>query len=475
MTESTPGLRVLIVEDDESLRANVARYLRDRGMEVREVASAEAGLDALGSLDFDVALVDYRLPGMDGIRFVHELATRAPATAALVMTAHGEVQAAVAAMKAGAFHFLEKPVDPAHLLEMVGKAAEKERLRREVESLKRAIRERYGFENLIGNSPGMRKVFERIKLAAPTNSTILVTGETGTGKELVARAIHANSNRRSKPCIAVNCSALPETLIESELFGHEKGAFTGAVAAKRGYFEAAEGGTLFIDEVGEMALPLQSKLLRALEQRTITRVGSTVEIPVDVRIIAATNRPLQADVREGRFRSDLFYRLSVVTIELPPLRARRDDIPLLVASFLRDLAREHGREPIEVTDAALDALEHYPWPGNVRELRNTLESIVVLSPEKTLDVSSLPAHVLRGVTPEEMAETAERGEGRRTGGGGIEGKTLARIEREAILAAIEAHGGNKTKAAQALGIAVRTIQRKLAQYDEEDRVERRDR
>jgi DNA-binding NtrC family response regulator len=468
----TDSLRILIVEDDRNLRASMSRYLEDEGLATTGVATAEEALQAIETSTFDVALVDYRLPGMDGIALVAELGTRAPATPCLVMTAHGDVQAAVAAMKAGAFHFLEKPVDPASLVELIRKAAEKEQLRREVERLRQAVDERYGFEKIVGNSAPMRKVFERIKLAAPTHSTILITGETGTGKELVARAIHVNSTRRDRPFVAVNCSALPETLIESELFGHEKGAFTGAATAKRGYFEAADGGTLFIDEVGEMAPALQAKLLRALEQKVVTRVGSTLEIPVDVRILAATNRPLEADVAAGKFRSDLYYRLSVVTIDLPPLRRRREDIPLLTATFLRELAREHGREPMQVTEAALDVLEHYPWPGNVRELRNVLESIVVLSTGDTLDVNDLPAHVLRGETPEEMAESTTETASTTpreasAGDAAAAGKTLAEIEKEAILAAIDAHGGNKTKAAQSLGIAVRTIQRKLAQYGEE--------
>jgi len=465
MSEST---RVLLVEDDDSLRANVTRYLEDEGFEVHGYPSAEEALPAAESRSYDVALVDYRLPGMDGIKLVRRLAQIASDLPTLIMTAHGDVQSAVDAMKAGAEHFLEKPVDPQDLVDTIERLTEPGRLRHEVERLQGALDERYGFENIVGNSEPMRRVFERIKLAAPTSSTILVAGETGTGKELVARAIHHNSPRKRKPFVAVNCAALPETLIESELFGHERGAFTGATSTKKGYFEAASGGTLFIDEVGELPLPLQAKLLRALEQRVISRVGSTAEIPVDVRIVAATNRDLREQVANGEFRDDLFYRLSVVTIELPPLREREGDIPLLVSRMLAELARTHGRRIREIDDAAIDALEHYPWPGNVRELRNTLESVVVLSRGEVLRLDDLPAHILRGETPEEMREREGRAAagGETQAGSPIAGKTLAQLEKEAILAALERHGGNKTKAAQSLDIAVRTIQRKLAQYEE---------
>ena len=458
------ALRVLLVEDDESLRTNVMRYLGDKGFEVHGYESAEEALPAAESREYDVALSDYRLPGMDGIELVRTLRGAKPQLPCIMMTAHGDVQSAVDAMKAGADQFLEKPVDPAQLVEAIGRVTESGRLRDEIERLRGELDTRYGFGEIIGNSPAMRAVFDRIKLAAPTSSTILITGETGTGKELVARAIHRNSSRKQQPFVAVNCAALPDSLIESELFGHEKGAFTGATSTKKGYFEAASGGTLFIDEIGELALPLQAKLLRALEQRVITRVGSTSEIPVDVRILAATNRDLRDP---SQFREDLFYRLSVVTIELPSLSERAGDIPVLVAHFLKTLAAEHDRHITEIKDEAVDALEHYPWPGNVRELRNTLESIVVLSQGDTLGLDDLPAHLLRGVSEEELAETKAASPGSPatpSGASPFAGKTLADIEKEAIEYALEQSGGNKTRAAQSLGIAVRTIQRKLAQY-----------
>lgn len=463
-------VRILLIEDDESLRANVTRYLEDKGYEVHGYHSAEDAIPAAESRDYPIALVDYRLPGMDGIEFVRMMRASVPQLPCVIMTAHGDVQSAIEAMKAGAEQFLEKPVDPATMIELIERSTEKGMLRDEVERLRGELDQRYGFEQIIGNSPTMRAVFDRIKLAAPTQSTVLITGETGTGKELVARAIHNNSTRKKRPFVAVNCAALPDSLIESELFGHEKGAFTGATSTKKGYFEAAGGGTLFIDEIGELALPLQAKLLRALEQRLVTRVGSTTEIPVDVRILAATNRDLREASAAGEFRDDLFYRLSVVTIDLPPLRDRKGDIPLLVAHFLRELAIEHQRDITEIADEAIDAFEHYPWPGNVRELRNTLESVVVLSTAASLSLDDLPAHILRGESPDHLPEARAAGDSTAdpsSAAVSYEGKTLEQVEKEVILQALERSGGNKTQAARDLGIAVRTIQRKLHQYGED--------
>jgi transcriptional regulator with PAS, ATPase and Fis domain len=300
----------------------------------------------------------------------------------------------------------------------------------------------------------MRKIFERIRLAAPTTSTVLITGESGTGKELVARAIHQNSLVKHGPFVAVNCGALPETLVESELFGHEKGAFTGALQLKKGFFEAAEKGTLLIDEVGDLPLALQPKLLRALEQRVITRVGSTRETPVDVRILAATHQQLEQMVRENRFRADLYFRLSVVSIDLPPLRERREDLRPLVAFLLDQLATAAGTAACEIGPQVLEALEKYGWPGNVRELRNVLESMVVLNTSGRIGLEDLPAHVLRHREPTAAARQDSA----------FAGRTLAATERAAILETLEHCGGNRTHAAQVLGIGLRTIQRKLREY-----------
>jgi len=364
----------------------------------------------------------------------------------------------VEAMRAGAVQFVEKPVQPSLLLEMIREAREKHALRLEVERLRRQLDRRYGFDQLIGSSPAMTKVFERIRLAAPSSATVLISGESGTGKELAARAIHHNSARRAGPFVAVNCAALPANLVESELFGHERGAFTGATTARKGYFEAAEGGTLLIDEVGDLPSESQPKLLRALEQRVITRVGSTRETPVDVRIVAATHRPLEELVRERSFREDLFFRLSVVGIVLPPLREHREDVRLLTAAFLEQACAAAGKPAIEIGPDALAALERYSWPGNVRELRNTIESVVVLCTTGRVDLADLPEHVRGQRSPaaarRPVGPPAEPGTAR----------TLHEIEKHAILQALEECGGNRTHAARALGIGLRTIQRKLRDY-----------
>ncbi len=381
-TRSTKPIHVLIVEDDDAGRRSIERFLRDSGFEVTSAADAEIAERLLDEHPFSVVVTDYRLPGIDGIELVRRVKARNPALPCLVVTAHGDVRSAVEAMRAGATQFLEKPAPPELLIELIREAWEKHALRLEVEQLRRQLDDRYGVDQLIGSTPAMCKIFERIKLAAPTTSTVLITGESGTGKELVARAIHQNSLVKHGPFVAVNCGALPETLVESELFGHEKGAFTGAVQAKKGFFEAAEKGTLFIDEIGDLPLTLQPKLLRALEQRVITRVGSTKETPVDVRILAATHQQLERMVRESRFRPDLYFRLSVVTIDLPPLRERKDDVRLLVSALLDRLAAAARSNPCEISPEALDALVQYGWPGNVRELRNVLESMVVLNTER---------------------------------------------------------------------------------------------
>ncbi|HRU04973.1 MAG TPA: sigma-54 dependent transcriptional regulator [Candidatus Brocadiia bacterium] len=447
---------ILLVEDDERSRVTVERFLRDEGYDVSSAPDAEKAAEMMAEKWRPVVIVDYRLPGRDGIQFIEETTRTKPGTSCILITAHGDVQSAVRAMKAGAFQFIEKPISPPQLVDVIREACEKERLAIEVKRLRKQLNDRYGFENIIGRSDAIRKVFETIRLAAPTNSTVLLTGESGTGKELVARAIHQNSPRAGGPFVAVNCAALPKDLVESELFGHEQGAYTGASQARRGFFEAAARGTLLIDEVGEMALGIQAKLLRALEQRVITRVGSSREVPVDARIVAASNRNLEEAVANGEFREDLFYRLCVIHIHLPPLRQRQGDIPLLVSHFLGQLNAEHGRHVEEVSPEAMRALEQYAWPGNVRELRNTLESLIVLSGKRRIDLSDLPDRIRAGGKPATLAanDAAE---------GPLDGP-LADIERRAILRALEKSGGNRTKAAQMLDIAVRTVQRKMSEY-----------
>ena len=463
-------VHVLLVEDDEGSRRGIQRFLDDAGYQVTAIGDAEKAEECLKREDFSVVVTDYRLPGMDGIELVRRVKSEMPSLPCLLITAHGDVSSAVEAMQAGAFNFLEKPVMPEVLEGLIREAHEKHHLSLEVAQLRRQLDERYGLDQIVGSSPPMRALFEKIRLASPTSSTVLISGESGTGKELVARAIHQNSQRASGPFIAINCGALPETLVESELFGHEKGAFTGAVAARKGFFEAAGKGTLLIDEIGDLPLPLQTRLLRALEQRVITRVGSTAETPTDVRIIAASNRDLAKMVRDKAFREDLFYRLSVLHLEVPPLRKRRQDIPLLVSHFLGELSGEHGREVRDVTPDALDALEHYAWPGNVRELRNVLESIVVLNTSGRMDLADLPGHVLRGgrAGEEGGADAPDRAaESQGADPAAPAARTLEQIEKEAILEALAACGGNRTRAARALGVGIRTIQRKLKEYGED--------
>ncbi|HEV7668804.1 MAG TPA: sigma-54 dependent transcriptional regulator [Thermoanaerobaculia bacterium] len=468
MTTRIP-IHVLLVEDDEAGQRALARYLRDVGFEVTAVSDAEAAEAKVAEGDFSVLLTDYKLPGIDGIELVRRVKARAPNCPCLMITAHGEVQSAVEAMRAGASHFVEKPVNSALLVELIKEAYEKHAMRLELDLLRRQLNDRYGFDGLVGTSPAMRAVLDRIKLAAPASSTVLITGESGTGKEVVARALHLNSLRKNGPFIAVNCAALSESLVESELFGHEKGAFTGAVSTRRGFFEAAEGGTLFIDEVGDLPLALQPKILRALELRAITRVGSTREVPIDVRIIAATHQGLEAMIKEGRFRADLYYRLAVIRIELPALVSRRSDIRLLISAFLETLAESAGRPPCEISPEALDALECYDWPGNVRELKNVVESLVVLNARGRIDLEDLPAAILRGkgedvgtmpsTSPVEIAEPNAPPLARP---GQL--PTLFDVERKTILSTLEACGGNRTRAAQVLGIGLRTIQRKLREF-----------
>jgi DNA-binding NtrC family response regulator len=343
-------------------------------------------------------------------------------------------------------------VNPDELLSLIGQAAEKYQLASEIATLHRHLNEKYGFSNLIGQSDPMRKVFECIKMAADVKSIVLIQGESGTGKELVARALHLNSPRRTKPFVAINCAAIPEALVESELFGHEKGAFTGAVSARMGKFQAAEGGTLLIDEIGEMQIDLQSRLLRVIETRSINPIGGNREIAVDVRIVASTHRDLETLVEEGKFRDDLFYRLSVVNINLPPLRDRPDDIPLLARAFIDEIAAENNRPTRDLTSEALARIQAYKWPGNVRQLRNVLESIIVMSSREIIDVTDLPESI-RGSRPRRSMPSVVR-----------PGMSMSEIEKEAIAQALVAKDGNRREVSRMLGISVRTLQRKIKEH-----------
>jgi DNA-binding NtrC family response regulator len=439
---------VLLVDDDRAGREAMADWLRSEGFGVVPVANGD---EAIRHLHDGVAVIvtDLKMPRTDGLALLRRAKQEAPHAAVILVSGYGTVDTAVTALKEGAFDFLTKPVKPEELTHRIRMALDRRSMAAEIARLHAELSRRKGFENIVGGSAAMREVFERVRLVADTRSTVLVLGESGTGKEMVARAIHESSSRRTKPFVPVNCAAIPETLIESELFGHEKGAFTGASERRGGLFQAANGGTLFIDEIGELQLGLQSKLLRAIEYKKIMPVGNAKETDVDVRLIAASNKDLAELTKKGEFREDLYYRLKVVELGLPPLRQRKEDIPLLVHHFIEQIAAEDHRPVRGLTPEALAALKAYDWPGNVRELRNTLEGIIVLSVRDTIELSDLPPHISRLPTPQLAVQP---------------GMTMAEIEREAIRRTLEQTGGHRAKTADLLGLSVRTLHRKIKEY-----------
>jgi DNA-binding NtrC family response regulator len=453
--------KVVLIEDEKDLRESLVEFLSNRGYSVTGAEDGDAGLKLVDEYTA-VIVTDLRLPGLSGLEVLKQAKQKNPRVAVIITTGFATVDSAVAAMRDGAFHYVTKPINPTVLLKLVEEVVERRRLEGEVDELRRRVNERFGMEQLIGRSRPMNEVFDIVRHVAPTRATVLITGESGTGKELVARAIHQLSPRRDRPFIAFNCAALPANLIESELFGHEKGAFTGAVQRRQGLLGAADGGTLFLDEIAELDISLQAKLLRALEERAYTPLGSTREVKVDVRFLAATNRDLLASVREGKFREDLYYRLKVVHLGLPPLRDRRDDIPLLARHFLELAIREHGLGPLEFDASATRVLFSHDWPGNVRELKNAIESAAVLARGSVITAQNLP-----GSVPEVAAAPAQAA----PAGGPAVGDSLFHVgmkmdelEKGAILATLESTGGNRTKAARVLGISLRTLQRKLKDY-----------
>ncbi len=439
--------RVLLVDDDDSLRRVVEYQLADAGFEVRAVDSAERALEALREQPFEVVVTDVLMPGMDGIALLDRIRILHPDTAVVVITAHGDVATAVRAMQLGALDFVEKPFTIERLKVTLRKAIEYAGLRDENRRLRALVQEHDAFQNFVGSSPALKAALSDLALAASSDATVLLLGESGVGKELAARAIHLNSRRREGPFVVVNCGAIPETLIESELFGHTRGAFTGAAGERKGRFELASGGTILLDEVAELPLQLQPKLLRVLQEGEVDKVGAERPVRVDVRVVAATHRDLLSRVREGSFREDLYYRLDVVPLRLPPLRERVEDIPLLAEHFLVKHARRHGRPVPQIHPDVFEALERYDWPGNVRELENLMERLVVLSRTDRIGLEDIP-------------ETFRR-EAPRFGGVRMElpaqGIVLEEVERSLIEEALRRSRGNQSAAARFLGISRQTL------------------
>ncbi len=448
---------LLLVEDEAALREATAERLIDRGYRVVAVESGEAALEQLAEFAFDIVLTDLRLPGIDGSAVLSASLERYPEIVCVVVTGFGTVQDAVNAIKLGAVDFIAKPFQFEQLLHVLASALEQRRLRSENAYLRSQLEDRYRFEGLVGQSARMRELFDLLETVAASPSTVLLTGETGTGKELAARAIHHNSVRRAHRFVALNCSAVPETLLEAELFGHVKGAFTGAVANRTGRIETAHQGTLFLDEVGVMSISLQAKLLRVLQERELERLGDTRTIKVDVRVIAATNADLQQLVGDGLFREDLYYRLNVIPIFLPPLRERREDIPLLVQHFVARLSpRKKPAQTITVTQEALRVMMAYAWPGNIRQLENAVERALALGRDRTqIDVQDLPPE-LQDSSPagQEVAVTLSAD--------GLDlPRYIAEVERQLIRQALDETGGNRQRAARRLGLKRTTLVEKV--------------
>lgn len=447
------GFHILLVEDDASVREAIAGVLRDEGYQVQTAGDGQEAIQTLNA-ETDLILADLVMPKMDGRELLRWAKQNHPGTAVMLMTGYGTIPQAVEAIKAGATAYLTKPLDPEELLLQVKKALEDKRLRQELSRLRGQLREGWHYRNIIGKGPAMQQVFALIDRAAAVKTTVLIIGESGTGKEMVARALHEAGPRKGNTFLALNCGAIPENLIESTLFGHEKGAFTGADQKARGYFQAANGGTLLLDEIGELPLGLQSKLLRVLEDSAVTPVGTTQPQKVDVRIVAATARDLEIEAKEGRFRQDLFYRLNVVKIKLPPLRQRPEDLPVLTRYFLDEVCRQNGFEPREIDPSLLEAFAAYPWPGNVRELKNTLESLVVLSGKRVLSAEDLPEKFA-------LAREGNDGDGDEADESEL---NLTNLSKQTILKALEACRGNRTEAAKQLGISRRTLHRRLNEF-----------
>jgi two-component system, NtrC family, response regulator HydG len=445
-------LDILVVDDDFAHRTMLKTLIAGWGYAVSEADDGSAAIDAVHRRPFDLVLMDIRMVRVSGIEALEEIRQINPAIPIILMTAYASVETAVEALKKGAYDYLTKPLDFDELRLVLERGLEHTHLKEENLLLKERLGIRFDRRNFIGRSEPMTKLLDLVAQVAPSEATVLICGESGTGKEIIASAIHYNSLRKQGPFVKINCAAITETLLESELFGHEKGAFTGADRRKEGKFRQANGGTILLDEVSEMSLSMQVKLLRVLQEREITRVGGEEVIPIDVRVITATNRDLVRDIAAGRFREDLYYRLNVVTLQVPPLRERREDIPLLAVHFLKEFAEKNHKEIKGFSPQALDRMLRYSWPGNVRELMNTVERGVVLSRSDYLDESDLSPVLLEKSSPEEN-------EGTTAGGSSLEG-----VEKTTILKTLEEAGGNKSEAARRLGITRRTLHQKLRKY-----------
>jgi DNA-binding NtrC family response regulator len=441
---------VLVVDDEKNIREGLGRALELDGYEVLLAANGREGWSLVGEDEVDLIITDLRMPELSGEELLRKVAAAYPTVPVIILTGHGTIEAAVQATRDGAYDFLTKPVDLERLSHLVKRALSGRELVLQHRMLQSELERQSQFEKIIGKSSEMKKVFELVRQVAPSRVSVLITGESGVGKERIADAIHYNSPRKDKSFIKVHCAALSETLLESELFGHEKGAFTGAYARKRGRFELAHLGTLFLDEIGEISQSVQIKLLRVLEEKRFERVGGEETIEVDVRIVSATNKDLKEEIAKGRFREDLFYRLNVVNIEIPPLRDRKDDIPLLVAAFMKEFAAENGKDIQGIDQKARLALHSYQWPGNVRELRNCIESAVVMSKDSILTVDDLPPGIAADQEQDFVRIAADT--------------TLENAERELIRFTLAQKGGNKSRTADALGIGRKTLHRKIQEY-----------
>ncbi len=441
---------ILVVDDEKNIREGLQKSLEMDGFTSMIASDGIEGLKAFENNEIDLVITDLKMPNMSGEKLLKKIIDKSPTIPVIILTGHGTVESAVEAMRDGAYDFLTKPINLKKLTLIIKRALANKQLEIENRELHKQLDEKYGFSNIIGTSPQMQKVFEIVKQVAPSNANVLISGENGTGKELIAYAVHRLSPRDSSPLIKVHCAALNENLLESELFGHEKGSFTGAISQKRGRFELADGGTLFLDEIGEISPLVQVKLLRVLQEREFERVGGEKTIHVDVRIIAATNKDLQKEVELGHFREDLYFRLIVIDLKIPPLRDRKTDIPLLVHAFIKEFAQANNKGAMEITPRALAYLENYNWPGNIRELRNVIEGGVVMAKNSTLSEENLPGSIVGAK------------------GGSIvniePGMSLEDIEKNAILSTLAMTKGNKTLAAKILKIGRKTLHRKLEEY-----------